>query len=116
MTVSVAAVREQLHALRCEVATTAAAGLDGHADATEAVRRSRENLFAYVALRQHDLESLQMDLADLGLSSLGRIEPAVLWSLDRVLARLGSPMPPSPGHIDRHTAADRAGAKLILKG
>ncbi|MGD9934612.1 MAG: pyruvate kinase [Dehalococcoidia bacterium] len=116
MTVSIAAVRERLHSLRCEVATQAAAGLDGPPDAPPVIQRSRENLFAYLALRQHDLESLQMDLADLGLSSLGRVEPAVLWSLDQVLARLGSPMAPSPGQIDRHDAAgllsERAAALL----
>lgn len=116
MTVSVAAVRERLHSLRCEVATQAGVGLDGHADSPSAIRSSRENLLAYIALRQHDLESLQMDLSDLGLSSLGRVEPSVLWSLDQVLARLGSSMPPSQGHIDRHTAAgllsERAAALL----
>lgn len=35
---------------------------------------SRDNLLAYLALRQHNLEDLQKELAEKGLSSLGRLE------------------------------------------
>ncbi len=41
-------------------------------------RASAENLVHYVALRQHDLRELQEQLAQHGLSSLGRAESAVL--------------------------------------
>lgn len=50
---------------------------------------SRDNLLAYLAIRERDLVSLQLDLADAGLSSLGRLEGQVLTSLESVLARLG---------------------------
>jgi pyruvate kinase len=46
---------------------------------------SRDNLLAYLALRRHNLEGLQMDLAEEGLSSLGRLEGQVLITIERVL-------------------------------
>lgn len=52
---------------------------------------SAANLLAYVELRRHNLASLQLELADLGLSSLGRLEGHVLSSLENVLRWLGAP-------------------------
>lgn len=49
-----------------------------------------ENLARYLALRQHDLRDLQLELAALGLSSLGRCESRVLESLDAVIAILAA--------------------------
>ncbi len=49
-----------------------------------------ENLARYLALRQQDLRSLQLELAALGLSSLGRCESRVLESLDAVIAILSA--------------------------
>ncbi len=46
------------------------------------------NLAHYLALRRHDLRPLQERLAALGLSSLGRAEPQVLRSVDRVIGVL----------------------------
>lgn len=43
-----------------------------------------DNLAAYVALRQHDLRNLQEQLAEIGLSSLGRNEPHVVAGLEAV--------------------------------
>jgi pyruvate kinase len=51
-------------------------------------RASARNLLHYLAVRQHDLRELQEDLAELGLSSLGRLEPHALASIDAVLAAL----------------------------
>jgi pyruvate kinase len=54
-------------------------------------RPSARNLAHYLALRRHDLRDLQQELAELGLSSLGRLEPHVLASVsavDVVLRRL----------------------------
>ena len=51
---------------------------------------SAENLHHYLALRSRDLRPLQQQLADLGLSSLGRAEPHVMATLDAVLANLKS--------------------------
>lgn len=46
---------------------------------------SRDNLFCYLALRQHDLADLQIRLDQEGLSSLGMIENNVLFSMEQVL-------------------------------
>lgn len=46
---------------------------------------SRDNLLGYLALRQHNLEDLQMELAEKGLSSLGRLEGQVLITIEQVL-------------------------------
>jgi pyruvate kinase len=50
-----------------------------------AYRRSVANLIHYLALRRHDIQLLQEELAVLGLSSLGRAESHTLWTLDAVL-------------------------------
>lgn len=49
---------------------------------------SARNLVHYLALREHDLRTLQEQLAWLGLSSLGRSESHVLANLDKVLGIL----------------------------
>ncbi len=54
----------------------------------EARRESARNLVHYIAVRQQDLRNLQVELADLGLSSLGRLEGCVLGTVRRVLARV----------------------------
>ncbi|MGH7523330.1 MAG: pyruvate kinase [Gemmatimonadales bacterium] len=48
-------------------------------------RQSARNLLHYLALRRHDLRPLQLRLAALGLSSLGRAESHVLATIDAVL-------------------------------
>jgi pyruvate kinase len=50
--------------------------------------KSGLNLSYYLALRQHDLRSLQAALTPWGLSSLGRLEARVLPNLDAVIATL----------------------------
>ena len=49
---------------------------------------SARNLAHFLAMRSFDLRQVQDRLAAMGLSSLGRCEPQVLASLDRVLALL----------------------------
>jgi pyruvate kinase len=49
---------------------------------------SASNLAEYLALRRHDLRSLQAALMPWGLSSLGRIEARVMPNLDAVIATL----------------------------
>src|SRR5581483_30645 len=51
-------------------------------------RESARNLVHYVALRQHDLRDLQAQLAQLGLSSLGRSEGCVQASVLQVARRV----------------------------
>jgi pyruvate kinase len=48
-------------------------------------KRSRDNLLCYLTLRKHNLENLQMRLAEQGLSSLGRLEGHVLNGIELVL-------------------------------
>ncbi|HLX60640.1 MAG TPA: pyruvate kinase [Planctomycetota bacterium] len=48
-------------------------------------RASARNLLHYLALRQSDIRELQADLAELGMSSLGRTEAHTLASLNAVL-------------------------------
>ncbi|WP_298288677.1 pyruvate kinase [Thiomonas sp.] len=59
---------------------------------------SARNLLHYIAVRQTDLRPLQLQLAQLGLSSLGSLETHVVAALDAVLDRLddllGQPHPP----------------------
>jgi len=75
---------------------------------------SARNLVHYLALRRHDLRSLQDSLAALGLSSLGRAEPNVLATVDRVLAALhalsGRPPPQLAG-----AAAPADGRALLAR-
>ncbi|HYN01561.1 MAG TPA: pyruvate kinase [Vicinamibacteria bacterium] len=51
-------------------------------------RASARNLIHYLALRQEDIRGLQPHLAELGLSSLGRLEGHVLATLEAVLRAL----------------------------
>jgi len=51
-------------------------------------QKSARNLLHYLALRCHDLRPLQLRLAELGLSSLGRAESHVLVTVDAVLGVL----------------------------
>jgi pyruvate kinase len=46
---------------------------------------SAVNLLSYLALRRHDIRQLQTQLAELGLSSLGRCERNVAQSINRVI-------------------------------
>jgi pyruvate kinase len=94
----IAGVLREITALREAIAADAA--LPYHQlDAVHAnYRESARNLLHYLALRRRDLRPLQLRLAALGLSSLGRAESHVLASVDAVLAVLHrlarSPQPP----------------------
>jgi hypothetical protein len=48
-------------------------------------QKSARNLIHYLALRRHDIRQLQEQLAELGLSSLGRMESRTLFSIQAVL-------------------------------
>jgi pyruvate kinase len=76
------AVRDTLAAAERDAATDLA-GLPGDAE------QSARNLVHYVALRTLDLRSLQAELSELGLSSLGRAEGDVLGAVEAVQAVLG---------------------------
>ena len=103
-----------------------AAVADGSAESLKRFRAlgggddpSLVNLAHYLALRHHDIRTLQRQLMWRGLSSLGRLESRVLLTLDAVLATLarleGRPAPfPAPseaaffaGEVRLASAADR---------
>ena len=70
-------------------------------------RASANNLLHYLALRDRDMRPLQLRLAALGLSSLGRAESHVLANIDTVLgvlhgltSRPWSPDPPAAAPLD----------------
>ena len=73
-------------------------------------RESARNLLHYLALRRRDLRPLQLGLAALGLSSLGRAESHVLATVDAILevlhrltGRSWQPLTPEAEVIDfRH--------------
>jgi len=81
-------LRQELLALRADLVAHAA---ELHAMLDKVHPRhqaSARNLLHYLALRRRDLRPLQLRLAALGLSSLGRAESHVLATLDAVLAIL----------------------------
>jgi pyruvate kinase len=79
---------EEVVALRAAIAADAAAIVERlQGDAADP---SILNLAHYVALRHHDLRSLQRRLMLFGLSSLGRLESRVLPTLDAVAAALAA--------------------------
>src|SRR5262245_29470636 len=61
-------------------------------------RASARNLLHYLAVRRHDIRALQVELGQLGLSSLGRLEAHVAAGLESVLLALAKmadrPLPP----------------------
>ncbi len=73
---------------------------------------SARNLLHYVAMRQHDIRTLQEDLASCGLSSLGRAESHVMASLNillrllhELLADRAEPADPYQRAVTRHEGA-----------
>jgi len=116
------ALYTELCALREAVADAAARRLQGwQPDAMPRPAPSSwsgtDNLAAYLALRTHDVRDLQVHLADLGLSSLGRCEAHVLPTLDALIAMLDLALdgerrdPPSP-RVSISEASARAQATL----
>lgn len=82
------------------------------------------NLLDYLALRRRDIRDLQAELAELGLSSLGRCEASVRQTLSRVLTILRRarrlPEPPplrraalATDHRDGAEAVARNAARLL---
>lgn len=78
-------VLRQLTAIRAEMIATALASRPRLEKVHPNYRASAENLLHYLALRCRDLRPLQLQLAALGLSSLGRAESSVLATIDAVL-------------------------------
>ena len=68
----------------------------------ETQRRSARNLLHYLALRRRDIRQLQVDLASVGLSSLGRSEGHVLSSIEKVAGWLTGEREREAAAIDLH--------------
>ena len=84
---------------------------------------SARNLLHYLAVRQHDVREIQDDLAKLGLSSLGRLEPYALACVDSVITALSrlcdpprllnlEPAPPVDFETGTHQLAEHTEALL----
>lgn len=73
---------------------------------------SLRNMAYYLALRQHDLRSLQQELMPWGMSSLGRSEARVLETLDAVIANFATICQQTPRH-EPDAQAFRRGNELL---
>ncbi|MGD8644767.1 MAG: pyruvate kinase [Chromatiales bacterium] len=76
-------------------------------------RNSARNLLHYLAIRQHDIRTLQQDLASLGLSSLGVVEPHAMASLNAVISILEQLTGNSFGETPETTVDFRTGPLLL---
>lgn len=122
------ALMDEMAALRAHVVREGARYLERTAPdaATGEAAAAAHNLAHYLALRQHDLRPLQERLARVGLSSLGRCEGQVLFTIDRVGELLGratgrgwdapAPAPgpgPAPAYGEGTAAVERAANVLF---
>jgi pyruvate kinase len=78
----------ELMAIRADMASSLATPEPHLARVHANYRNSARNLLHYMALRRHDLRPLQLRLAALGLSSLGRAESHVMSTVDSVVGIL----------------------------
>ncbi len=78
-----------------------------------AAHPSAINLAHYLALRRRDLRSLQEDLAEAGVSSLGRCESHVMATLDQVIAILQHGYRPPLRGSDVRYPSYREGKSLL---
>ncbi len=79
---------KELSVIRSGMVAFAATSLEDPDAIQPTFRASARNLLHYLALRRKDLRPLQLRLAELGLSSLGRAESHVLATVDAVLRAL----------------------------
>jgi pyruvate kinase len=86
--VDVESVLRELAAVRAEMVAGLAISEKRLDEVHPNYRDSARNLLHYLALRRRDLRPLQLRLASLGLSSLGRSESHVLATVDALLAIL----------------------------
>jgi pyruvate kinase len=92
-------VLRELSAIRADIVEASGMSQPCLGEVHTNYRRSARNLLCYLALRRHDIRPLQLRLAALGLSSLGRAESHVGATVDAVLKVLHHlvqrPGPPS---------------------
>ncbi|MDR3635088.1 MAG: pyruvate kinase [Isosphaeraceae bacterium] len=105
----------ELTAIRADIVAEAAGSRSRLDQVHPDYRESARNLLHYLALRRRDLRPLQLRLAALGLSSLGRAESHVLATVDavlKVLHRLAGSSWEPPSH--EAPALDFAGGERRL--
>ncbi|HEX6132409.1 MAG TPA: pyruvate kinase [Longimicrobiales bacterium] len=78
-------------------------------------RASARNLVHYLALRRHDVRALQLRLARVGLSSLGRSESHVLVTVDRVRALLALARGAAPADVEPPPVGFRQGERILAR-
>lgn len=108
-------VLRELTEIRADVIAESAMSTTGLSTIHPDYQASVRNLLHYLALRRHDLRALQLQLAEMGLSSLGGAESHVLSTLDMVLGvlhRLGErPRQPS---LNEAAVLDFTGGQRLL--
>lgn len=82
---SIEGVLRELTAIRAEMIAETVTSATRLSHVHPHYQASARNLLHYLALRRRDLRPLQLRLAEMGLSSLGRTEPHVLATVDAVL-------------------------------
>ena len=85
---NIAALLQKLDDLHQQMRTGEGAQLLQTIQLHHTYRQSAENLLTYLSLRRHDLRSLQLQLADLGLSSLAGCEAYCLNAVENVIGAL----------------------------
>jgi pyruvate kinase len=80
------ALVERLLEIRLALGESEAAFEEARKQVHPSYSKSASNLAHYIGLRRRDIRPLQRELAELGLSSLGRAEAHVMATLDAVLA------------------------------
>jgi pyruvate kinase len=109
-------VLQELTAIRTDLVADLAMSQQRLDEVHANYRDSARNLLHYLALRRRDLRPLQLRLAALGLSSLGRAESHVLATVDAVLEALhrsaGRPWQPPSSEEGVITFAD--GQRLLM--
>lgn len=111
---------EVLERLSADVEALRQELLEGEAELSEALaavhpenRSSARNLVHYMALRRHDIRALQLRLARVGLSSLGRAESHVVITLDRILGMLALARGTTPPELPAPPVGFREGERTL---
>lgn len=107
------ALIERLEQLRREMLELEAYHLQDVVAVDEGHVKGATNLLHYVALRRHDLHETQIELAGIGLSSLGRCESWPLANVEAVLAILRGLVDPAGSSGEPFRTA---GATSLLEG
>lgn len=108
-------VLRELVAIKVEMVSTLALSEERLGQIHPNYRASAKNLLQYLTLRRRDLRPLQLRLAEMGLSSLGRAESHVQATVDAVLEVLRRlAQQPRPSSTTQATVPDFASGQRLL--